>query len=373
MRFLRYVVAVFCGGLVSNNVLAQIGGKAAFDFLQLPTHARVAAEGGTNVSLVDSDVNMYLSNPAALNAEMHQHLAINYATYYADVKNTNLAYAHESKKLKGVLGFGFQNVNYGKFDGYDAGGNATNSFSAADNAFSVGYAQQQGVFTLAGSLKFANSRIDQYNANALLLDVGAVFNHPKRDFNVGLTVRNAGFLLNNYDLSQADKPKMPLNVQLGASYKLEHMPLRFSLTAHNLQTPDIVYLDPSKSSRIDENGNPIQEKKTLGDKMLRHLTAGGEFLLGKNFNLRFGYNHLVRREMRLEAKRGTAGFSWGFMFRVKNIEVAYSRAALHIAGGTGFLTVSANLGRWFKKKESSTNDGGGDVPISTPREASPAN
>lgn len=331
------------------NANAQIGGSSAFNFLEMSPSARVAAQGGQNVSLVDADANLFLSNPATLNAEMHQHLGLNYANYYAGINSTTLSYAHKLDKLNGIIGTGFQYVNYGKMDGYDAGGNATQSVSAADYAFTVGYANTQGPFTFGSALKLAGSRLDTYKSSALLLDLGAVFNHPTRDFNVGLSVRNAGFVMSRYD-ANSPTPRLPLNVQLGASYKLEHMPLRFSLTAHNLQKLDVVYLDPANTKQLDENGNPIAKKKTIGDKIARHFIVGGEFILTQGFNLRFGYNHLARREMKLENKRGSAGFSWGFMLKVKSLTFSYSRASYSANGGTGYISVVADMNRWFKKK-----------------------
>ena len=85
------------------------------------------------------------------------------------------------------------------------------------------------------------------------------------------------------------------------------------------------------------------------DKALRHFVIGGEFLLSKNFNVRVGYNHLRRRELRTETKAGGAGLSFGAMIRIKNFELNYTRAYYHVSGATNYFTVSTSLSRWLKK------------------------
>ena len=47
----------------------------------------------------------------------------------------------------------------------------------------------------------------------------------------------------------------------GPSIKPEHLPLRFSITAHHLQQLDIVYLDPNQRGQLDENGEEVKAKK----------------------------------------------------------------------------------------------------------------
>jgi hypothetical protein len=113
-----------------------------------------------------------------------------------------------------------------------------------------------------------------------------------------------------------------------------------------LQQPDLVYLDTTGQAR---NNQPLG--KSLGDKIARHLVLGGELLLSKNLNLRLGYNHLRRKELRLENAPGAAGFSAGFLLRLKGFQLDYARAFYHQSGGSNFFTVGTDLGRFFKKKD----------------------
>ncbi|MBD2714764.1 type IX secretion system protein PorQ [Microvirga sp. STR05] len=336
---------------VASSAVAQIGGQQTFSFLNLPPGARAAGLGGVNVSARDSDPTMMLSNPALLNAEMDGRLALTFVDYLADIKQSTAAYAFKPKQedAKNRLGFSLTYLNYGEFDQYDAAQNLLGKFSVNEYAAGPTYTYVQGPFTLGGTVKLAVSGISGNHSVGVLADVGALFKHPEQDFTVGLAVKNAGYQLKPY--AGAGREPMPLDVQLGATIKPEHMPLRFSITAHHLQQLDIVYLDPNQRGQLDENGVPIVKKKTLGDKIARHFAVGGELLLGQNLNVRLGYNHLQRRELRLDNTAGGAGISFGVMLRISQFQLDYTRAGIHASGSANYFTVARNLNTLFVKKQ----------------------
>lgn len=328
-------------------VQAQIGGQQAFSFLNLPTSAKLAGLGGANVSARDADGTMLYGNPALLNSEMDGRLALGYVDYLADIKQSTAAYVFNTQKA-GRFGVGLTYLSYGNFEQFDVAGNSLGQFSVNEYALSVADSYTTGVFTIGGTLKLAGSGIAGNHSFAALADVGGLFKHPDQDFTVGLVVRNAGIQLKPYD--GADREPMPLDVQLGTSFKPEHLPLRFSFTAHHLQQLDIVYLDPNQRGQLDENGEEVKAKKSLGDKIARHFVVGGELLLSKNLNVRVGYNHLQRRELRLENTSGGAGFSFGVMLRVSQFQLDYTHAGYHASGGANYFTIARNLDSLFKKQ-----------------------
>ncbi|WP_229743022.1 type IX secretion system protein PorQ [Hymenobacter qilianensis] len=335
--------------LVSQPAAAQIGGQQAFTFLNLPPSAKLAGLGGVNVSSRDADATMMYGNPALLNADMDNRLALGYVDYLSDIKQSTAAYVFNTKSL-GRLGVGLTYLNYGRFEQFDAAGTSLGEFSVNEYALGVSDAYTSGNFTLAGTLKLAVSGIAGNHSLAALVDVGGIFKHPTQDFTVGLTVRNVGYQFQPY--AGADREPMPLDVQLGASFKPEHMPVRLSLTAHHLQQLDIVYLDPNQRGQLDENGVEIKPKKTLGDKIARHFVVGGELLFSKNFHLRAGYNHLQRRELRLENTSAGAGLSFGAMLRISEFQLDYTRAYYHASGAANYFTVARTLGSIFNKSSS---------------------
>ncbi|WP_162052874.1 type IX secretion system protein PorQ [Pontibacter pamirensis] len=328
---------------------AQVGGQRGFSFLELPGSAKQAALGGVNVTAGAHDVNMVAANPALLNKEMDNQLSLSYAGYLADIRQSNVAYAFNSEKY-GRWAAGINYLNYGDFVQRDATGAAEGSFSVNEYTINLTHARQFEAFTVGATARVAVSSIAGNKAVGLLADAGVAFKHPEKDFTVGLAFKNVGYQVKPYD--GGERQSMPFDAQLGISYKPEHMPVRLSLTAHRLYQFDIVYLDPNAPGQLDANGNEVKEEKKLGDKIARHFVAGAEFVFSKNFQVRAGYNHLRRRELRLDTRSGGAGFSLGAMLRVRTFELNYGSAFFHPSGATHYVTVSTNTRTFLKKKSS---------------------
>ncbi|MBC3541319.1 type IX secretion system protein PorQ [Rufibacter sediminis] len=342
---------LFLLGLLSvafvQLAFAQVGGRSVFRFLDVPTHARVAALGGVNVSSGLEDVNAVTANPALMHGKTDNHLGLTHLNYLSDVSQNNLNYTLESSRW-GRNAIGVQYLDYGSFTQTNEAGVEEGSFKVRDYAFSLSHAATIEVFTLGATAKVAVSSIAGNQAVAALIDLGGTFKHPERDFVVGLAIKNLGVMLKPYD--GAEREDMPLDIQLGASYKPEHAPFRLSLTAHQLQRFDIVYLDPDKPGTINENNEEVKEKKTFGDKLARHFVVGGEFILGPGFQLRGGYNHLRRKELVVENVGGMAGFSFGASVKVHAFRFEYTYAKYHVAGASNYLTLNTDLNRFLKKK-----------------------
>ncbi|MDO1446061.1 type IX secretion system protein PorQ [Rhodocytophaga aerolata] len=327
----------------------HLGGRNGFAFLRLPTNAPQAALGGSNLSLINSNVNLFTANPALLNTAMHKHASFNFVPYYTGVNYSTLTYAHKFNKA-GRWGVALQYLDYGSFEETDATGAVVGSFQANDFVVTTAHARSIGPYTVGMNVKLAGSTIAEYNAYGLLLDMGGVFKHPEHDLTIGLLIKNAGFAFKSY--TPGNNLGMPFDVQVGTSFKPEFMPLRFSFTAHHLHTFDIAYDDPAYNTIIDQNGNQVIEKISFTDKLFRHFVFGTEILLSKAFQLQAGYNHLVRQEMKLENRMAGAGLSFGASLQIKAFQMAYSRAYHHAAGGVSYLTLISNFGALIKKKES---------------------
>ncbi|WP_299755037.1 type IX secretion system protein PorQ [uncultured Pontibacter sp.] len=328
---------------------AQVGGQRGFPFLELPASAKQAALGGVNVTAGGHDVNMVSANPALLNQEMDQQVSVSYVGYLADIRQSHAAYAFNSNKL-GRWAASINYLSYGDFVQRDATGTEQGAFNVNDYTLAITHAREVEAFTIGATAKVAVSSIAGNQAVGILADAGAVFKHPEKDFTVGLAFKNVGYQVKPFD--SGERQQMPWDAQLGISYKPEHMPVRLSLTAHRLYQFDIVYLDPNAPGKLDENGNEVKEEKQLGDKIARHFVAGAEFVFSKNFQLRAGYNHLRRKELRLDSKAGGAGFSLGAMLRVRSFELNYGSAFFHPSGATHYITIATNTGSFLKKKSS---------------------
>jgi hypothetical protein len=317
---------------------AQIGGRQSFAFLLLPANARTTALGGVNLTADHRDPSGFLANPGLSADTAHAHLSLGLAGLNVGATYTTLT-GLLRRGPRARLGVGLQYLGYGQFAGYDATGAPTGNFNAYDYALTAHYSHTLAPFTLGANLKLAGSNLGGFTATALLVDVGGTFVHPRRDLRVGLAIKNLGAALSNY-LPSTDLA-LPLDVQLGVTFKPERMPLRVSLTAHQLAPPgDIAYNDPNLDRQLDNNGNLTSRRVGWADRLSRHLVLGGELLISPRFNLRLGYNFLQRRELSLPQRRALSGFALGFMVKLKSFEITYSYNVRHVAGGLSWLGLS---------------------------------
>jgi len=323
----------------------QVGGRFSYEFLNLANNARIAGIGGLNVSLKDPDPNLIFSNPGAISDTMKGQVAFNYVPFYAGI--ANLSTAAGFKLFDRTWVAGLQYLNYGSFEQKDIFDNDLGTFYANELAVTIGTAQQIGNYSFGGNLKFVNSKIETFSASGVAMDMGIQFRHPKRQFSAGLAVKNVGFSFNNF--VTGTPAQLPIDVQIGCSYKPEHMPFRFSLTGHNMYRYDIQYLDPNRGTRLDPNGNSVAEKKKFTEQITRHLVFGGELLLSKVFQVRAGYNHMLRKELKVETGTKMSGFSIGFMVKAKAFDIGFTRASFYAVGARTHLTVIADLNRILKK------------------------
>lgn len=325
---------------------AQLGGSRAFEFLNLPSNARLAALGGVNLTSGWDDAAQGIYNPAMLNSAMHNRLVVSRLGYFADIANTSVSYFRNFEKY-GIWSLNVGYLNYGDIESYDENGFLNGNYKAHEYVVSVGNSQQFGPFSVGANLKIAASDLASYQASSLLLDLGGTFKHPQQDLTVGFLVRNLGVLLSDY--TDDNNSQLPLDVQLGLTYKPEFMPFRFSMAARNLNRADVVYYDASNNSILGDDSEP-----GFSEEIFRRLVFGLELLLSPNFQARFGYNHLIRQELKNQnGTNGGAGFSFGFMFRAKRFEFAFSRALYHAAGGSNTIQLNMDLNGLIKKK---TND-----------------
>ncbi len=333
--------------VLAQNSLAQIGGRNTFEFVRIPTDAFAGSLGGVNVSTGNRDVNAFWRNPALLEDTVYRHAAVSYIPWHADIHNFTLAYVQPFKKI-GALGFGLNMLNYGTLQETDPTGQVIGEFQAQDFNFNIAYSFQQDNFRFGANAKLLGSQIDVLSAFALAFDLGATFKHPEKNLQIGVVVKNIGIGLSRY--TPDTRLGLPFDVQLGTSFKPEFMPLRFSVSLHHLYQFDIVYLDPSRQTRLDANGNPVPEEKKFFDKLARHVVLGAELLLSKNFQINLGYNHLINKEMKIINQGGLRGISFGFQLNTKKFALGLGRGTYHVGEGRTFITLRADLGKFIKKK-----------------------
>ena len=328
---MRYFIIIAC--FVPLVGWSQIGGQLGYQSLNLTTNPRAAALGGTAISLGDGDVSQFFENPATLDSVGNKHIFFQVNPYFADVFVYSGAYTFNISTM-GTFAAGLTYVNFGSFELTDESGNNLGSFQTQDYTFQVGKAHQVGPFTLGANLKLAHSSIESFGSTALLMDIGGVFRVNKH-WTVAMVFENIGARISEF--SAFSSPSIPFDVKLGTSFKPQYMPLRFTLTTTNLVNDNFV-----------EEGDVTGRSNRTLDKVWKRVNLGAEVLLSENFQLLVGYNHKRKQELRLADTGGGAGFSFGMMVRIKRIELRFSRATYHAAGGSSFISLRTDLND-FKK------------------------
>lgn len=309
-------------------------GQSAYTFLEVPASSRLAALGGVNVSLADRDVNLFSANPSLAGDTLDGFVSANYQFYLATIGQASFAYQHKFRKT-GSISFGVQHFSYGTIDSYDAAGLPIGTFNAGETAIMAGKHFSSGAFRFGANIKAIFSNLAGFRSNALAMDVGGLFVHPEQDLLIGLVIRNAGFSISDY--TESSTSQLPFDVQLGTTFKPQHMPFRFSITAFDL-------------TDYDDFEDPEDSPGTL-DKIVTHLNIATELLLSKNVNVLIAYNFQKRKELKIEEIGGGAGLSMGLSFQIKTVELVLSRVGYGPRQASYGFTLNSDLKKIIRKRE----------------------
>ena len=323
------------------SVFAQLGGNATYQFLNLMSSPRQAALGGKVITNVDYDVTQALYNPATINVEMDNQLALNYANHLGDIRYGTAAYAYTVDRRTQTFHAGVTYINYGNFEGYDENGNSTGDFTGNEAALSIGYALQIGFsdFYAGANVKLISSKLEQYNSFGAALDFGVIYINQYLDFNAALVVRNIGTQLTTYaGLNET----LPFEIDFGMSQTLENVPIRWHLTLENLQQWPIATANPARAT-TDLNGNQTQEKVGFLSQLIRHTLLGLELFPKKGFNIRMGYSFRRAEELRIIDQRNFSGLSFGIGLKFNKLRFSYTHARYSLASNTSFLGMQIDL------------------------------
>lgn len=339
--------------LSSLGLSAQVGGISAYEFLNLPNSATVAAMGGHHIALMDDDLSLAARNPSLLNPLMHQRFSLSHAFHPAGISNSSLAFGHYREAAKLTFQGALQFTSYGNdLVRRDNTGQDLGTFSASDYALTVGAARQfEGRLSLGANLKLVSSQLAGYASLGLAADLAVHYVDTSGRFGITLLARNAGRQLTRYDELSGREP-MPFELQVGINKELQYLPFRFSLIYRYLDRWNVLYDDPDAENQqfllgFEEEVAGRGAGAVFLDNLARHFVFNGELLIGqqRNLRLRFGYNHGLRRELRLVDFRSGAGYTFGFAFRTKRFSVAYGRTTYHLGGAVNQLGLDFGLGK----------------------------
>lgn len=336
-KFLACFLLLFCSASYS-----QVGGQSVYQFLSLVNSPRQAALGGKILTNYDDDVNQANFNPATINPEMHNHLALNYGSLFGEATYGTASYAYNYDRHIQTFHAGINYVNYGKFEGYDENGNETAEFTGSEIALSLGcsYLIPKTNIHVGASAKVISSTLESYNSFGGTIDVGALYINEDKQMNFALVVRNVGMQFSTY---AETREELPLEVMFGVSQQLENVPIRWHLTLENLQQWNLAFSNPARAvGSID--GGTEEEKVSVFNNALRHVIVGAELFPKKGFNIRVGYNFRRSEELRLLEQRNFSGLSIGFGLKINRLKFNYSYSRYTLAANTSLFGLTINFG-----------------------------
>lgn len=314
--------------LCSTLFFAQEGTRV-YPFLNLPFSARQAALGGDAVSIRDYDVSFAGVNPAVMNIEQDEMLAINYASYLADSKYGTFTYARDLQEAH-LISLSARYMDYGRMPRTDESASIDGEFGAMDASVGVGYAYQfDEDWTIGGSANFVTSKIDTYASMAVVGNAGVTYHNRKSNETVALVFRNFGYQFKTFN---GLRENVAFRVDLGYTRILDEFPLAFTITAHDLQQFNI-------SQDYNNNGQPISWQRKFAD----HFSLGAELFPQQAFNIRLGYNIRRGNELAVLDQRSFAGLSAGFGIKISSFRFDYAHVRYHNASNTNMFGLTLDL------------------------------
>ncbi|MEM6376819.1 MAG: type IX secretion system protein PorQ [Bacteroidota bacterium] len=329
----------------------QIGGLETYRFLGLSPSARVSGLAGNLITVADDDVNLAYQNPASLNPQMHQQIGFNHSFHLNDIGHSFVTYGHYSEKWDLSMFGGLKYVNYGEIERTNEFFQTEGTFRANEYAFVAGAAKQvYDRLSLGANLKFISSQFDIYQSVGIATDLAMFYTDTTKNFTATMVMKNIGTQLSTYD---DERERLPFEIQVGISKRLRYLPFRFCIIYEHLDSWNILYDDPNLEQGIlfigqEDTGDSASE--AFFDNLFRHFVFNGELLMGakENFRLRFGYRHVLRRELSVTNFGSLSGFTFGMGLKINRFRIDYGRYNLHLAGGQNHFSISTNI-KEFKK------------------------
>ena len=312
---------------VPVTVMGQSAIHSTYRFLLVPPSAYASALGGNGVSLKEGNFSMMTLNPAYISSEDHRHFALSYVNHISDVNMGMLSGAWNFPGI-GTLGGELRYLNYGKLTRADAEGNRMGTFQAYDMALSVALSRTLiPHLRYAGGITLIRSSYGQYQSAAVGIIAGMWYAIPAKDVTLGASITNLGTQIQTFD--GVNEP-LPLDIRVGVSKRMEHMPLRVSLTLHSLNRWQLPTVTDTRTP-------------TFSQDLVRHVELGAEILLSDNVQVGLGYNRLRHEDLKSSNRLDLAGTSIGIIIHTKHFRFDISRNSWSSSGSLLQLSIQTAL------------------------------
>jgi hypothetical protein len=314
MKKILFILLLLC---CMTSMKAQES-RTAYNFLRLPVSAHAAALGGENITIIEDDPSLMFSNPALLQSVSSRTISLNYMNYMKGANTASASY-NWTVKEKATVAVSAQYMDYGKMKEVTADNVQTGEFSAKDIAVGA-YLGYDLAKHLAGGIaaKFITSYIGDYNSIAMCVDLGLNYYDPDTEWSVSAVAKNLGGQLKAYD---DDFERMPFDLRLGVSKRLQGAPFRLSATLTDLTHWDY--------------------------KFANHVSAGIEVLLSQTMWIGAGYNFRRADEMGIksndtESAHG-AGLSFGAGIQLERFKLNVAYGKYHVSSASILVNAAYTL------------------------------
>ncbi|MDR1407776.1 MAG: type IX secretion system protein PorQ [Tannerella sp.] len=330
---MKYIVLAIILWLFPLMLRAQDGDRV-FTFLRYPTSSHVNALGGHSVSLIERDPSLIFHNPALLGGEMDGMVNLNYMNYISDISIGSAAFT-KALGERSAWGVGATFISYGKMKEVSAEHVVSGDFSAKDLSLNGFFSYDLTDSWRGGvSFKALYSNLAEYTSFGIAVDAGLSYYDPEKGFAYGVAIKNAGAQLKGYD---SKREKLPWDIQMGFTKKMEHAPIRISVTAMYLNRWKFKYTDATLTATATTDDTFVQT-------LAKHLVFGVDWIPSENFWLGAGFNPKANMDMKLrDGGNGLGGFSVGAGFKISRFTVDASAARYHPSAYSLMLSVSTTL------------------------------
>ncbi len=310
---------IFLSLLLAGNIYAGNNLTSGFEFLRTDFSARTAATANA-FTAIRGDVNGLLTNPAGMSYAETKQFAFNYTNFLLDISGGYAGYVHLFPNL-GVLSAAIIYMDYGEFEETDMDAVSTgNAFSANEMALAVGFSNHLDKhFSYGVNLKYIFSKIQNYNASAVALDFGLMYEAPfQDDLFFAFTLANVG---TNFEYYGEVKESLPLSMRLGLTKKLAHLPLELGISLNDFNVEAAEFFD-----------------------RIKRFSVGGEFRISDALRMRMGYNNDLRSGLETTTNDKFGGISAGLGFYIKKFRIDYAFSNYGAIGNVHRFGIQGTLG-----------------------------
>ncbi len=328
IKCMKRIIAVLTLLYIFTESDAQEG-SSAYSFLDIPVSAHSAALGGNNVSIIEDDITLMYTNPAALANVSDKTLNLNFTSYFSGTSKLSAAFAKASGE-RGTWAAAAEYLNYGSMTETNESHEELGKISAKDFGLMGGYCysfSDKWVGAAIGKALFSN--YGNYSSIGLGVDLGVNYFDEANGLSLGLVARNLGGQVKAFE----DKYEaMPFNLVFGISKDLNKAPIRISLTLSDLTHWSNEYY----SSYTGED-------LSFGKILMNHVALGVDIFPTKTTWVAVGYNFRRAYEMKVNDSSHWAGFSIGGGISIKRFKIGIAYGKYHVASSSILANASFSL------------------------------